>query len=269
MADSFPETRPAEMPSEAGPSRRIRLTLQYDGGAYAGWQEQPDAVSIQSTLQGILARMEKRPVALVAAGRTDAGVHALGQVAHFDTATGYPADTFLRALNAQLPPDIAVVAADDVAGDFHARHSAQGKHYRYRVLNRPAPCPFRRRYAWYVPRELDVEAMGEGAGRLLGEHDFSSFRASGCGAAHPRRTLTRLDVSRVDDEVVFDVEGPAFLKQMVRNLVGTLMVVGRGRHSPDWVGNVLAARDRTVAGETAPAWGLTLVRVFYAQSPVR
>ena len=242
---------------------RIRLTLAYDGAAYSGWQAQPNAPSIQQTIEAVLARVEGTPVALTAAGRTDAGVHALGQVAHFDTASGHDAAVWVRALNAQLPRDIAVLDAAPVADDFHARHASHHKHYRYRVLNRPVRCPFRRGVCWYVPVPLDVAAMQSAALCLLGEHDFTSFRASGCGASHPRRTITRLDVVRMDDEVVFDVEGPAFLKQMVRNLVGTLIEIGRGRRPPGWAAQVLAARDRTVAGETAPAWGLTLMSVGY------
>lgn len=243
------------------PVTRILLTLAYDGAAYSGWQAQPDAPSIQRAIEGVLEKIEGAPVTLTAAGRTDAGVHALGQLAHFDTVRGHDADTWLRALNAQLPRDIAVLAAEAVADGFHARHSTGGKHYRYRILNRPVRCPFRRGVCWFVPVPLDVDAMRAGTAHLLGEHDFSSFRASGCGAAHPVRTITTLDITRADDEIRFDVHGPAFLKQMVRNIVGTLMEVGRGHRPPEWVGEVLAARDRTAAGETAPAWGLVLMSV--------
>jgi tRNA pseudouridine38-40 synthase len=243
--------------------RRIRLTLQYDGTAYAGWQVQPRLATIQGTLEAALARMAGEPVRVTGAGRTDAGVHALGQVAHFDTTLAHADGVWVRALNAQLPRDIAVLDAREVAEGFHARHGAAAKHYRYRVLNRPVRCPFRRAHTWFVPVALDVEAMASGAAALTGTHDFSSFRAAGCGAASPVRRLDRAEVGREGDEVVFDLVGSGFLKQMVRNIVGTLVAVGRGRHRPERVAAVLAARDRSAAGETAPAWGLTLVRVTY------
>lgn len=242
---------------------RILLTLAYDGAAYAGWQSQPDAVTIQGTIEGVLAHMAGRQVALVGAGRTDSGVHALAQAAHFDAPADYPPDTWAKALNAQLPKDIAVLSSVAVADDFHARHASVGKHYRYRILNRPVRCPFRRGMTWFVPYGLDVEAMDRGANLLLGEHDFSSFRAAGCGARHAVRTVTAATVFRHGDEVHLEVHGNGFLKQMVRNLAGTLVEVGRGRQAPEWIGHLLEVRDRTRAGETAPAQGLTLVAVGY------
>lgn len=243
--------------------RRIRLTLAYDGGAYAGWQVQPGQATVQGALEAVLTRMAGGPVRVTGSGRTDAGVHALAQVAHFDTALPHADEVWPRALNAQLPWDVAVLGAREVAEAFHARHTAIAKRYRYRVLNRPVRCPFRRAHTWFVPTELDVDAMAGAARGLLGSHDFSAFRASGCGAKSPVRRLDRVDVRRVEDEVVFDLEGSGFLKQMARNVVGTLLEVGRGRHPPHWPEEVLAARDRTLAGETAPARGLTLVRVAY------
>lgn len=243
--------------------RRIRLTLQYDGAAYAGWQVQPARATVQGTLEAALARICGGPVRVTGAGRTDAGVHALGQVAHFDTGLPHADGVWVRALNSHLPRDIAVREAREVAEAFHARHGAAGKHYRYRVLNRPVRCPFRRGYTWFVPVRLDVEAMERAARCLVGSHDFSSFRASGCGAKSPVRRLDRIRVARDGDEVVFDLEGTGFLKQMARNIVGTLVEVGRGRREPDWTARVLAAGDRRAAGETAAAWGLVLVRVAY------
>jgi tRNA pseudouridine38-40 synthase len=243
--------------------RRIRLILQYDGGAYAGWQVQPGRDTVQGRLEAVLARMAGGPVRVTGSGRTDAGVHALGQVAHFDTELEHADGVWVRALNAQLPRDLAVVAAGEVAEAFHARHTATAKHYRYRVLNRPVRCPFRRHHTWFVPVGLDVAPMARSARDLVGEHDFAAFRASGCGAKSPVRRLDRLEVRRVEDEVVFDLEGSGFLKQMARNLVGTLLEVGRGRRPADWPEAVLATRDRRAAGETAAAWGLTLVRVTY------
>jgi tRNA pseudouridine38-40 synthase len=243
--------------------RRIRLTLQYDGAAYAGWQVQPGLTTVQGTLEAALEPLCGGQVRVTGAGRTDAGVHALGQVAHFDTEATHDDGVWVRALNAHLPRDVVVRQAREVPEAFHARYSAEGKHYRYRVLNRPERCPFRRAYAWFLPMPLDVEAMERAATCLVGSHDFSSFRASGCGAKSPVRRLDRVGVKRVEDEVVFDLEGAGFLKQMVRNIVGTLVEVGRGRKAPPWTAEVLAAKDRRAAGETAAAWGLTLVRVAY------
>lgn len=242
---------------------RIRLTLAYDGTDFAGWQVQPGAVSIQETLESALARIEEEPVRVTGAGRTDAGVHALAQVAHFDTGKDHPAETWVKALNANLPDDVVVRSARIVDKAFHARYSAGDKTYRYRILNRPVACPFRRRVVWHVPEPLDVAAMQKAATALVGEHDFTSFRAAGCGAKGPVRTIRCLSVETADDEVVFEVIGSGFLKQMVRNLVGTLVRVGRGKRPPAWPGEVLAAKDRTLAGETAPAKGLVMVRVTY------
>jgi len=245
--------------------RRIRLTLQYDGAAYAGWQVQPNLPTVQGALEAALARIAGGPVRVTGAGRTDAGVHALGQVAHFDTELPHADGVWVRALNAHLPRDIVVREAREVPEGFHARYRAESKHYRYRVLNRQVRCPFRRGLTWFVPVPLDVEVMERAARRLVGTHDFTSFRASGCGAQSPVRRLDGIAVARAadDDEVVFDLMGGGFLKQMARNIVGTLVEVGRGRHPPAWAEEVLAARDRRVAGETAAPWGLTLVSVTY------
>ncbi|MFQ5507815.1 MAG: tRNA pseudouridine(38-40) synthase TruA [Leptospirillia bacterium] len=246
---------------------RIRLTIQYDGAAYAGWQVQPDAVTVQGTLEQAAAAIEGEPVTVTGSGRTDAGVHALGQVAHFDTGKAHDSDTWLRALNANLPPDIAVFRAESVPDDFHARHSAIGKTYRYRILNRPTRCPFRRGHTWFYSTPLDVEAMAEAAALLVGEFDCSSFRASGCGARHPVRRIDAVRVWSENDEVVFEMDGKSFLKQMVRNIVGTLVKVGSGAREPEWVSEVIEARDRSAAGETAPAAGLTMVEVRYPPLP--
>ena len=242
---------------------RIRLTLAYDGTDYAGWQVQPNAPSIQGTLEAVLARVEGVPVRVTGAGRTDAGVHALAQVAHFDTGRDHPAKIWLKALNAQLPKDIVVLSAEAVDDAFHARYSAGDKQYRYRILNRTVPCPFRRHTVWHVPVALDADAMSRSAQALVGEHDFTSFRAAGCGAKRPVRDLRQLSIRADGDEVVFDVIGSGFLKQMVRNLVGTVVEVGRGKQPADWPEQVLAAKDRTLAGETAPARGLVMVGVSY------
>jgi tRNA pseudouridine38-40 synthase len=242
---------------------RIRLTLQYQGSRYHGWQVQPGQPTIQGTIQDALGKIASAPVSLVASGRTDSGVHALAQVAHFDTERVLSMDTWPKAINANLPDDIVVLAAALVDDRFHARYLAEGKHYCYRILNRPMRCPFRRDRAWHVPQALDVAAMSKAAQHLTGDHDYTSFRASGCGADTPNRTVHRIDVRSDGDEIVFEVTGRGFLKQMVRNLVGTLVEVGHGRQVPAWAAQVLTARDRCAAGPTAPAHGLTLVSVDY------
>jgi tRNA pseudouridine38-40 synthase len=243
--------------------RRIRLTLQYDGAAYRGWQVQPEGPTIQGVLEAAIAGIVGAPVRVHGAGRTDAGVHALAQVAHFDTDAAHADDVWVRALNAHLPRDVAVTAAREVSDTFHARHSARSKHYRYRILNRPVRCPFRRGVCWFTPVPLDAEAMDRAARHLLGTHDFTSLRASGCGARSPVRRVDTATVARDGDEVVVDLVAGGFLKQMARNAVGSLVQVGRGRRPPGWIAEVLEAKDRTQAGETAPAWGLTLVAVAY------
>jgi len=243
--------------------RRIRLTLQYDGARFRGWQVQPEGATVQGALEDALAAMAGAPVRVHGAGRTDAGVHARAQVAHFDTDLAHADTVWVRALNAHLPRDIVVTAAREVADAFHARHSALAKHYRYRILNRPVRCPFRRGVCWFVPVDLDVEAMARAAGHLVGSHDFSSFRASGCGARSPVRRIDRTAVARDGDEIAIDLVAGGFLKQMARNVVGSLVEVGRGRRPASWLAEVLEARDRKLAGETAPAWGLILMGVTY------
>jgi tRNA pseudouridine38-40 synthase len=246
--------------------RRIRLTLQYDGAGYRGWQVQPEGPgvhTIQGALEDALAAIAGGAVRVHGAGRTDAGVHAAAQVAHFDTDLTHADAVWVRALNAHLPRDIAVIAAREVADVFHARHSALAKHYRYRILNRPVRCPFRRGVCWFVPVDLDVEAMARAAGHLVGTHDLTSFRASGCGARSPVRRVDRTAVARHGDEIAIDLVAGGFLKQMARNVVGSLVEVGRGRRPPDWIAEVLERRDRRSAGETAPPWGLVLVGVTY------
>jgi tRNA pseudouridine38-40 synthase len=248
--------------------KRFKLTLEYDGTGYVGWQVQPNGPSIQGTLAGALEALLGERVAVEAAGRTDSGVHALGQVACFSTARELPLKAYWMGLNAHLPPDIAVVAAEEVPLAFDPRRWSRGKRYRYRVSNRRSRSPLRRHTHWELFMPLDVEAMRAGAQHLLGRHDFSAFRAADCEAAHAVREVRALDVEgRAGDEVTFTVNGTAFLKHMVRNLVGTLVEVGRGKRPPAWVGEVLAGRDRTRAGITAPAHGLALLEVFYGEGP--
>jgi len=250
----------------------FRLTLEYDGTDFAGWQLQAGSVrTLQGELENAIARVAGAPARVFGAGRTDAGVHAEGQVASVRLATVLDARSLGRALNAVLPPDLAVVACDVVADDFHARHHARSKLYRYRIWNGARPSPLRARTSWRVKPALTAEAMQAGAQRLLGEHDFASFQAVGSDVASTRRTLTRCDVERgaADDaseargEITIHVEGSGFLRHMVRILVGTLVQVGSAHRSPESLTAVLAAADRRAAGPTAPPQGLTLVRVDY------
>jgi tRNA pseudouridine38-40 synthase len=247
---------------------RLKLTLEYDGTRYVGWQIQPNGLSLQARVRQALEELLGEPVPVEAAGRTDAGVHATGQVVCFDTARTLPLKAYWRGLNRFLPEDIAVVRAEEVPPEFDPRRWSHGKRYRYRVSNRPSRSPLRRSTHWEVFSPLRVEAMQRAAAHLVGRHDFSAFRASDCHAAHAVREVRRLEVGGLSgDELSFVVEGTAFLKHMVRNLVGTLVEVGKGRRPEDWVAEVLASRTRTRAGPTAPAHGLVLEEVFYAEGP--
>jgi len=246
---------------------RVRLSLEYDGTDFVGWQRQPNGRSVQGVLEAALAELLGAPVGAAAAGRTDAGVHALGQVVAFDAPRALPAKAYLRGLSSLLPEDVAVVGADEVPDTFDPRRWATGKRYRYLVSRRASRAPLLRRTHWEVFAPLDVRAMRVSAPALLGTHDFSSFRAADCEAPHPRRTLRELELHEDGEVLRFEVEGTAFLKHMVRNIVGSLVDVGRGKRPPGWVGEVLAAKDRTLAGPTAPAHGLTLVAVSYGDGP--
>jgi tRNA pseudouridine38-40 synthase len=244
---------------------RIKLTLEYDGTHYVGWQLQENGPSLQGRLQRALAELLGQSVTVTAAGRTDSGVHALGQVVHFDAPRPLPMKAYWMGLSGMLPDDLAVVAAEEVPPDFDARRWASGKRYRYRISNRRMRSPLRRYTHWEIFQPLDLDAMKAGAQLLVGEHDFAAFRAADCQAKTTVRTLRTVDVSgTVGDEIVIDVEGTAFLKHMVRNIAGSLADVGRGKKPAAWVGEVLASKDRTLAGPTAPAQGLALVEVLYA-----
>jgi tRNA pseudouridine38-40 synthase len=247
---------------------RLKLTLEYDGTRYVGWQIQPNGPSLQARVQQALEELLGEPVPVEAAGRTDAGVHATGQVVCFDTPRALPLKAYWMGLNRFLPEDIAVVRAEEVPPEFDPRRWSHGKRYRYRVSNRPSRSPLRRLTHWEVFSPLRVEAMQRAATHLVGRHDFSAFRASDCQAAHAVREVRRLEVrGSTGDELSFVVEGTAFLKHMVRNLVGTLVEVGKGRRPEEWVAEVLASRSRTRAGPTAPAHGLILEEVFYGGGP--
>jgi tRNA pseudouridine38-40 synthase len=246
-----------------GDSRRIRLVVEYDGTDFAGWQRQPRSPTIQAALEDALLRLTGERLVVHGAGRTDAGVHALGQVAAITTASPLPAETLRRALCALLPPAISVVAADEVEASFDPRRHARGKLYRYRIWNRPSRSPHEARHAWHRTRPLDDAAMAEAAALLIGEHDFAAFRAADCERRTTVRRVFSLAVRRSGPLVTVEVEATAFLKNMVRIIVGTLDEVGRGRLSPDAVAAILAGRDRAAAGPTAPPHGLFLVEVHY------
>ncbi len=243
---------------------RYKLTLEYDGRGFVGWQRQDNGPSVQAALEAAVKRFCGEAVTVHGAGRTDAGVHALAQVAHIDLEKETGADTLRDALNFHLKPAaVAVLAAEAVAGDFHARFSATERAYRYRIVNRRAPLTLDRGRAWLVPVPLDARAMHEAARALLGPHDFTSFRAGGCQAKSPVKTLDALEVSRDGDEIWIEARARSFLHHQVRNMVGSLKLVGEGKWARADMERALAARDRRAAGPTAPADGLYLVAVRY------
>ena len=245
---------------------RIKLTIEYDGTDFCGWQVQPNARTVQEELERALGELLGEAVRVEGAGRTDAGVHALGQVACFDAQRALPLQAYARGLNGHLPPDVAVVSAEEVEPGFDPRRWSLGKRYRYLISNRRSRSPLRRRTHWELFGRLDVEAMCVGAGALAGRHDFAAFRAADCEAKSSVRELRAVGLSgQAGDEIAVEIEGTAFLKHMVRNIVGTLVEVGRGKRAPGWVAGVLASKDRTQAGATAPAHGLTLVQVLYGE----
>jgi tRNA pseudouridine38-40 synthase len=243
---------------------RYRLTIEYDGTPFAGWQIQADRVTVQGVLTNAVAALTGERVRVQGAGRTDAGVHALGQIAHFDLGRAWETDTIRDALNAHLRPHpVAVLAAERVNDDFNARTSARKRHYRYTIVNRRADLALERNRAWRVPRPLDAETMHAAAQRLVGKHDFTTFRASECQAKSPVKTLDRLDVVRDEDRVHVLASARSFLHNQVRSMVGSLVMVGDGRWSADDLAGALAARDRAGCGQVAPPEGLYLVQVDY------
>jgi tRNA pseudouridine38-40 synthase len=242
---------------------RIAVGIEYDGSGLAGWQQQEEAPSIQPQVQEALGRVCDHPVEVTAAGRTDAGVHARGQVAHFESAAARPERALVLGANTHLPPGIALRWARYVPDHFHARYSAQSRTYRYCVLNRSVRSALAAGRVAFLHRPLHVDVMREAARALVGSHDFSSFRAAECQARSPLRDLTALRVERRGDFVLLEVTANAFLHHMVRNIAGLLIHIGMGEAPASWAGEVLAARDRRVAPATAPAAGLYFWRVHY------
>ncbi len=242
---------------------RIALGLEYCGLPFTGWQSQPDGRGVQDALERALASIADAPVGTIAAGRTDAGVHATMQVVHFDVEAVRPDSAWVRGVNSNLPADVGVLWARPVAGDFHARFAAVRRHYTYLLSVRTArPALLAGRIGWYH-RSLDVGAMQDAAAALVGTHDFSAFRAAECQARSPTRTLSIASVAAVGEHVRFDFCANAFLHHMIRNIVGALVYVGAGKHPPAWVGELLAGRDRTRAAPTFSSDGLYFTGVEY------
>jgi tRNA pseudouridine38-40 synthase len=243
---------------------RYRLILEYNGTPFVGWQVQALGASVQGRLTEAIHKFCGETVQVKGAGRTDAGVHALGQVAHFDLDREWPPHTVRAAVNFHLKPDPIVVVACAVApADFDARFSARARHYRYRILARPAPPALDRDRVWWVPQALSAAAMRTAAAALVGRHDFTTFRAAGCQAKSPVKTLDRLDVTVAGDEIVVEVSARSFLHNQVRSMVGSLKLVGEGKWSAADLAAALAAKDRSACGVVAPARGLYLVAVHY------
>jgi tRNA pseudouridine38-40 synthase len=242
---------------------RIALGIEYDGTAYNGWQRQKTGLGVQQRVEEALKLVADHTVEVTCAGRTDTGVHASGQVIHFDTSSTRDDRGWLLGANSNLPDDISVLWARHVDDDFHARFSATGRNYRYLILNRLERSALHRHRAWWVYQPLDVERMHEAAQHLLGEHDFSAFRAAGCRANTPQRNITRISVARTGDWITLEVSANAFLQHMVRNITGTLASVGEGEQSTGWIAEVLESRDRKRGGIAAPPHGLTFMSVDY------
>lgn len=267
-------------------SRTLKLTVSYDGTRYVGWQRQADGTSIQGLLEEALARFEGGPVTVHGAGRTDAGVHAIGQVASVVLSCTHALSSLQRGLNAMLPPDVRVTAMDEASPEFHARFSARSKTYGYVIRNAALAGPFERLYVWHVPEPLDVPAMQQAAGELVGTHDFAAFGSAGSKTKTTTRTIARSEIYVTDDVgralsgslggpdrvrptsgeaglLVYEVSGTGFLRHMVRAIVGTLVEIGRGRYRADTIRSLLAGGSRAEAGATAPPQGLFLLRVDY------
>ena len=242
---------------------RIAVGLEYDGSAYNGWQMQPHAPSIQASLAEAASVVAAEPIAVIGAGRTDTGVHATMQVAHFDTRARRDPESWRRGINSNLPADINVHWARAVPDTFHARFTAVSRAYRYLILNRVSGSALDRKHAWWVREALDVVSMQEAATHLLGKHDFNAFRAASCQSNSAVRTIYELSLRQNASCITLDVRGDAFLHHMIRNIMGTLVKVGAGNASPDWVAELLAMRDRKLSGVTAPAHGLYFVDVIY------
>ena len=247
--------------------RIVKLTIEYDGTAYVGWQVQPNGPSIQTALESALQQVVGHPVSVVSSGRTDAGVHARGMVAHFEAPGSLPLSAFREGVNRHLPTDIAVVDAAEAPEGFHARFSAKAKRYRYSILTADIRSPLRCRYSWHLRRELNVEVMRQAALALVGEHDFAAFRSSGCDAQTTVREIYGISIRRHGRTIHVDIVGSGFLRNMVRVIVGTLIEIGMAKRPITSIGALLQSGCRDHSGITAPPQGLCLLQVWYDGSP--
>lgn len=247
--------------------RTIKLKIEYDGTAYVGWQTQPNGPSIQQAVETALSEINSVPVSVVSSGRTDAGVHARGMVAHFQTEDNLPLSAFREGVNSRLPRDIAIVAAEEAAPDFHARYSALAKKYRYSIYQGEIRSPLASRYSWHLKRRLDLDSMSQAADGLVGLHDFAAFRSSGCDSKTTVREIYALTVKKHGSMIHIDIIGSGFLRNMVRVIVGTLVEIGNGARSPEEIQSLLHGGVRDLSGVTAPAHGLSLIKVWYDGSP--
>ena len=244
--------------------KNFKLIIEYDGTAYHGWQRQKDLPTIQGEIEKALLNMTSEPVTLIGSGRTDAGVHATAQVAHFKSNTRIPPQAFQRGLNSLLEKDIVIKACEEVDASFHARYNVKSKIYRYRILNRPLPEAIGRQYAWYIPQQLDVGAMRAATAHILGSHDFKAFEGTGSPRSNTSRHIFKAELFQNDgDYLDFVIEADGFLKFMVRNIVGTLADVGRGKNTAHDFKEILTSKNRNLAGATAPPQGLCLMEVKY------
>jgi tRNA pseudouridine38-40 synthase len=246
----------------------FKITIAYDGTEFVGWQRQATGASIQGVVEEAARALEGCDVTVTGAGRTDAGVHAFGQVASFSLTRTIAPAALVRALNARLPGDVRVVAAEEVLPAFHARFAARSKTYHYRMWNADVVLPFERRYTWHVVGDLDVPAMAAAARLVEGHHDFAAFQVVGSDPVSTDRIVVRSQIHRGERSplIVYDVEGSGFLRHMVRSIVGTLVEIGRGRRTPDWMAEVIESRRRGAAGPSAPPQGLFLMAVAYGES---
>jgi tRNA pseudouridine38-40 synthase len=245
---------------------RIALGIEYDGTGYSGWQRQRTGTGVQQRVEEAIASVANHAVETTCAGRTDSGVHATAQVVHFDTDAERSSRGWILGINSNLPDDVSICWAEQVGDDFHARFSAVSRSYRYQILNRLIRPALQRHRVWWVYEQLDAARMHAAAERLLGEHDFSAFRAAGCQASRPVREIRSITVSRDGDNITLQVTANAFLQHMVRNITGTLVAIGKGEAPVAWIDEVLDSRDRKQGGIAAPAHGLTLVGVEYPEA---
>lgn len=244
--------------------KRFFITIEYDGTDLVGWQRQNNGPSVQAYIEEAALALIGEQVLVQGSGRTDAGVHATGQVAHLDVPDRFDERAIMMGLNAKLTTSqVRIIAAQQVQDDMHARFSATNRAYLYRILNRPAPAAITRHFTWHIPKDLDIRAMQEAASHLIGKHDFTSFRATACQAKSPIRTVDSISLEAMNDEIHISVEAPSFLHHQIRNFTGTLVQVGLGKWQPDDVKDALEARDRAAAGPTAPPHGLYLTKIDF------